>query len=490
MGVIQRQGIKSTIITYTGIFIGFLSLLVIQPQLLSPEIIGLTRILYSFSFLVSTVVPLSIVNITTRFFPRFRSPEKKHHGYFGFMLVWLAAGSLLFLPILWIFKSYFISIYTENSHLFSEYFIFVLPLTLVIASISIISNYLFSIFRPILPAFAQEVFIRLLFILIIVFYAAGYLNLNQFVYSFIGTYILQLIVLLVYVFKRGDISFRINTNIFNKKVIIEMLNYGWMVFLAGIASMAIKLLDTIVLGQFVSLALVGVYGIAAFIPTFIEAPLNALDKVANARIAYSWEKNDLENIKEIYYKSSRYLFLLGGFLFLMVTINTPHLFQFLPFEFKSGIPVVGILSLSALFNLMTGSNNAIIYTSNRFASGTIALVSITCINLVLLYLLIPPYGIIGAAWATCISSFLYNAFKYVYIWIRFKLQPFDKRTIFIAVSIALTYGTMQFVPLLENVILNIVLHSLLVTLCFTVLIWFSRSAEDLKQLLPFFKNKE
>jgi hypothetical protein len=144
MGVIQRQGIKSTIITYTGIFIGFLSLLVIQPQLLSPEIIGLTRILYSFSFLVSTVVPLSIVNITTRFFPRFRSPEKKHHGYFGFMLVWLAAGSLLFLPILWIFKSYFIAIYTENSHLFSEYFIFVLPLTLIIASISIISNYLLT----------------------------------------------------------------------------------------------------------------------------------------------------------------------------------------------------------------------------------------------------------------------------------------------------------------------------------------------------------
>ncbi len=115
--------------------------------------------------------------------------------------------------------------------------------------------------------------------------------------------------------------------------------------------------------------------------------------------------------------------------------------------------------------------------------------SITCINLVLLYMLIPPFGIIGAAWATCISSFLYNAFKYVYIWIRFKLQPFDKRTIFIALSIALTYGVTQFLPLLENVFLNIVFHSLLVTLSFTVLIWFSRAADDLKQLLPFFKNK-
>jgi O-antigen/teichoic acid export membrane protein len=103
--------------------------------------------------------------------------------------------------------------------------------------------------------------------------------------------------------------------------------------------------------------------------------------------------------------------------------------------------------------------------------------------------MIPSYGIIGAAWATCISSFLYNAFKYVYIWVRFKLQPFDKRTIFIGASIAFTYGAMQFLPLLENVFLNILLRSFLVTLSFTVLIWFSRAADDLKQLLPFFKNK-
>ena len=84
MGVIQQQGIKSTVITYAGIFIGFLSLLVIQPQFLNPEIIGLTRILYSFSFLVSTIVPLSIVNITTRFFPRFRASEKKTPWVFWF----------------------------------------------------------------------------------------------------------------------------------------------------------------------------------------------------------------------------------------------------------------------------------------------------------------------------------------------------------------------------------------------------------------------
>jgi O-antigen/teichoic acid export membrane protein len=490
MGVIQRQGIQSTIITFSGIFLGMLSLLVLQPIFLSSEEIGLTRVLFSFSFLVSTVLPMSAGNITTRYFSKFRDSHLKHHGFLGFILLFPLIGSLIALPLLFFLKDWFISLYSKESELFARYFIWIFPLSIILSLISILNNYLFSVFRPLLPALSQEVLIRFFFIVLIIIYANGFLNLSQFIATYIGTFLVQLILLLIQAIRVGHISLKPDWEFIKLPFVKEMLIYGWTVFFAGIASMAIKLLDTIVLGQFVSLSLVGIYSIAAFIPMFIEAPINALDKIANARIAYSWEKNDIENIKEIYYKSSRYLFLIGGFLFLMVSINTPHLFHFLPVVFKAGIPAVQILSLSALFNLMTGSNNAIIFTSNRFFVGTVALISITLINLLLLYILIPKWGIVGAAWATCISSFLFNAFKYMYIWVRFKLQPFDKRTLFIAVSISLSYGIAKFLPLFENVFLNIFIHSFVLTSSFTLLIWYSRTADDLKQLLPFFKNKQ
>jgi O-antigen/teichoic acid export membrane protein len=490
MGVIQRQGIKSAIITYSGILIGFVSLLVVQPNLLKPEEIGLTRILYSFSFLVSTLIPLSIGNITTRFFPRFRDKEGRNHGYFGFMLLWLGIGSLIVLPVLWIFHNYFISVYSEKSGLFANYFFLVFPLTITIALISTISNYLYSAFKPIIPAFAQEILIRVLFIGLIVIYAAGWLSLNQFVIGFIATYIMQFLVLLFYTLNSGGVSFRIDRQVFSNSVIREMLHYGWMVFLAGIASMAIKLLDTVVLGQFVSLSLVGVYGIAAFIPTFIEAPLTALDKIANARVAYSWEKNELQNIRDIYYKSAHYLFLLGGLLFLLVTINAPHLFRLLPPQFKAGIPVVSILSLGALFNLMTGSNTAIIFTSNRFATGTIALVGVTFVNLLLLYMLIPKLGLEGAAWATCSASFLFNGFKYMYIKLRFGLQPFDKRTLLISFAIVIAYGAGNSLPVFGNVFIDLIVCSSVTVLVYSLLIWYSRAADDLKELIPFFRSSK
>ena len=83
MGVIKRQGIKNTITGYIGILIGFVNLIVIQPHFLTKEELGLTRILYSFSLLVAMFVPLGIGNATIKYFPQFKDPAKKHHGFFS-----------------------------------------------------------------------------------------------------------------------------------------------------------------------------------------------------------------------------------------------------------------------------------------------------------------------------------------------------------------------------------------------------------------------
>lgn len=468
--------------------VGFISLLLVQPFFLSAEEIGLTRVLYSFSFLVSTILPFGFLNITIRYFPKFRSAEQRHHGFFGLMLLWLGIGCLVSFPLLWIFKDRIIQLYLEDSPLFSHYFFLVFPFSVVIALLSLVNNYLFSVFKPILPAFAQEVMIRVLFILLILLHFYLNWSIEWLALGFVLTYLLQLTLILVYSTRVGSISLLPDRKFLTPSLLKEMLRYGWMVFPAGVASMAIKLLDTVVLGQFVPLALVGIYGIAAFIPIFIEAPINALDKVANARIAHSWEKNDISNIQDIYYKSSRYLFILGGLLFLLVSLNAEFLFQFLPNEFLAGVPVVTILSLSALFNLMTGSNSAIIFTSDKFTVGALGLILVAVINLVLLYTLIPTLGIEGAACATCISSFAYNLFKYVYIWIKFKMQPFDKRTLFIGLSIVFTYFLVNFIPTFESEILNILVTGFSIVVIYGILIWFTRVADDLKEMIPFFKK--
>jgi O-antigen/teichoic acid export membrane protein len=49
---------------------------------------------------------------------------------------------------------------------------------------------------------------------------------------------------------------------------------------ASFASLGLKYLDSIMIAKYLPLAQVGIYTIAVFIPTVIEAPLNSLEKIA------------------------------------------------------------------------------------------------------------------------------------------------------------------------------------------------------------------
>ncbi|MBK7430409.1 MAG: hypothetical protein IPI62_05595 [Bacteroidetes bacterium] len=67
------------------------------------------------------------------------------------------------------------------------------------------------------------------------------------------------------------------------------------------------------IGKYMPLSFVGIYTVAAFIPTVIEAPLNAFDRIASAKISFAWSAGDRKQIFDIYHKSSLYMFLLADF---------------------------------------------------------------------------------------------------------------------------------------------------------------------------------
>lgn len=470
MGIIQKQGIQSGIITVTGMITAVISLFIIQPFYLSKEEIGLTRILFSTSFLISTILPLGAGNVITRYLPKFRSEKNKHNGFLVIPLLYLLIGIFIFFPLLIFYSTQISALYSKDSTLFSDYILLIFPFSLILALISVLNSYFFSLFKPLLPAFCNDVLPRLLFVFLILIYSISVIDLKLFIYLFVGIYFIQLLILIAYLIKGGLPSLNLSSTILTKSLKREILLFSGAVFFSGLSTMGIKLVDTVILGQFVSLEIVGIYSIAAFIPSFIEAPINSLEKISNARIAKSWEENDLSNIHHIYVQSSRFLFATGGLLFLLVYVNTPPFFKLLPSGFELGINAVYILSLSALFNLITGANTAIIFTSKQYRFGSFALITISVLNVLLLYFLIPPLGIDGAALASCISSFIYNFFKYIFIWKYFKIQPFDMITLKLFLIVCFIFIFFSFVTFDFNSIINIVLGSLLVAASYFLLL--------------------
>ena len=452
MGVIKKQGILNTIIVYLGIVIGFVSLLVVQPQLLSPSEVGLIRLLLSFGSLLAAVFPLGAPNINVKYLPKFYSPAHKHHGFFGLMLLFPFAGILMGLIALNFAKGWIIGLYAEKSILFVNYFYLVAPLAVLITFIYSFNAYCNAIFKTVFPSVLNDILNRTLLILIIVLYFFKFINLDQFILCFTIIYAVQGCLLLLYIFLKGSPGLFPDWKYIQEKIgLKKIIRYGLILSFTSVSSISIKFLDSVFLGK-QSLEAVGIYSVAAFIALIIETPLNSLERIANSKIAHLLTENNTEEIKKIYTTSSRYLMLLGGFLSCMVIVNINDLLLFLPEAYRSGAMVTVIVSIGAFINMATGINYPILVNSSKYIWGSVFLLILLLLSLFGNWLLIDIFemGIMGAAIAGAVSSSVYNALKYFFIWRNFKMQPFNlvsiKILFVICLSLVLGYAIPSFSP--------------------------------------------
>jgi O-antigen/teichoic acid export membrane protein len=464
MGIIQKQGIQNTIISYTGIIIGFINVLILQPIMLSPEELGLVRILYSTATLLGTIFPLGLNGVTIKFLPSFRDPQTGNKGMLGFILLLSTVFCILMFGCLFLFKDMIIQKYVANAALFVEYIYYVLPLTICIGYISLINVYFFAQFKSSFPSFMNEVYVRLLMVLIVSLYYLKLISFEWMMRWYLLIFVSQLMVLLSMVFKHEIKALKIDWHVFNKQKVKELLMFSLTMALATIASIALRNVDVLIIGMYLPLSQVAVYTISVTIAGIIEAPAAALAKIADSKISHAFATNHHEEIKEIYTKSTRILMLTGFVLFTIIAVNLSDLLKFLPNKYAEGETVILIVSLSALFNMMTGINSSIIFYSNKHKQGTLLLVVLILSSIVLNLLLIPKYGIIGAGIATSLNLLFFNLLKFMMIYYYFKLQPFGSYVWKIMASCLLAYMSCNLIE--WGQLINIFFKSLLVMLIF------------------------
>ena len=102
---------------------------------------------------------------------------------------------------------------------------------------------------------------------------------------------------------------------------------------------------------------------------------------------------------------------------------------------------------------------------------------------------IPIWGIEGAAVATCLSSFIYNAVKYFYIWKTFKLQPFDRNTLYTLLLILVCLGIDHFLPALSSPVFDILFRSSIISVVYLGGTYLLKIVPEFHRYLPFVKKE-
>ena len=79
MGVIIKESIKSSLISYFGVLIGFVNIGILQPRIITIEQIGYIGLITSYAELLAQLFSFGIPSMISKFFPWFEI-EKKFKG--------------------------------------------------------------------------------------------------------------------------------------------------------------------------------------------------------------------------------------------------------------------------------------------------------------------------------------------------------------------------------------------------------------------------
>lgn len=104
MGVIIRQSFKGTLANYLGVAIGFFTTFFVLVRYLTPEEIGLTRVILDAAVLLAGLSQLGTGSSTMRFFPYFKDEKNKDNGFFFWTLIIPLVGFVIFTLLFFLFK--------------------------------------------------------------------------------------------------------------------------------------------------------------------------------------------------------------------------------------------------------------------------------------------------------------------------------------------------------------------------------------------------
>ena len=466
MGIVQRESFRTMLISYLGLFLGYLNKGVLFVIILSTEQIGLFNLIISVGFLFAQLASLGVVNTTWKFFPFFRNERTNNYGFLKLTVLIATVGVLIAIAATVLLRDVITSYYIENSQDFIVYYYWLIPVGVANVYYLLFENYLRGLYKNVFSAFVYEIGLRLLVTILLFGLYFDWLSFHYFLILNCLAYFIPSLLLLLYLIRLKEIKQ------FNVKVTVPkrfkriVVRYGMFSYMNSLGSVIVTTLDATMIASMIGLSGAGVYTTVLFLTSALQVPFRALQKVATPFVSLYWKERKILEMKELYRTTSGVNLIIGGFLFSLVWVSRDEIFSLLPNDFQEGIYVFLYLMIGKLFDMYMGINTTILSTSKKYRIDILFTFVLIVVVFGLNYLLIPIYGIKGAAISTMIALIVYNVLRVSYVWVYFKIHPFHFKQFIVLTLLGITillgelfptWGTNRFVTLGLNSVLIFVL---------------------------------
>jgi len=195
---------------------------------------------------------------------------------------------------------------------------------------------------------------------------------------------------------------------------------------ASIAQVAIQRIDIVLLGVLAGPAPAALYTAATRFLAFGQLGGQALNQAIEAKVASLLAIGDMGGVRAVYRAATVWLMLLAWPVYLTFVGWAPELLAIFGPGYSEAAPVIVVLSVAMLLGTGVGAVDTMLVMAGRGSWTMFNASAALAVNVALNVLLIPRFGIMGAAIAWAAAIAVNNVVPAVQLGILLRLHPFGR----------------------------------------------------------------
>lgn len=478
MGIIINQSLKNMVTTYVGFGIGAVNTLFLFTYFLEKEYYGLVSFLLSAANLIWPFLVFGVHSTLIKFFTSYKTRGDQDRLLNLVLIIPAIAGLIIGLFGL-IFYNQLLEYFQGENDLVQPYVWIIFLIAMATSYFEVFFSWSKIYYKSTFGNLMKEVFHRLCISILLFAVYFKWINIEWFIYGIAFVFVGRTILMAMYAFSlhRPKFSFKFPKNL------SPVLKYSCLILLAASVATVLLDLDKVMIEHYLPIENVAIYGIAVYIATVISVPQKAMHQITNPLTAEMLNNKDKAGLKDLYEKSSLNLLIVSGLIFIWIITNVNSLYELIPDEYSISILVVLLISLVKLYDNFLGNNNSILFNSDYYRIVLGVGVVLVILAFVLNYLLIPEFGIEGAAIASFIAFAIYNTSKIFIVFKKFKIHPFTSKSFFALLLTAIFSIGFYFWDLPIYPVFNIAVKALVAGILYLMIVYNFKFSEDINQII-------
>ena len=310
MNIIVRQSFWSSIVIYVGVVLGFVNSIILFPQFLSTEQIGIVRQLISAATLLIPITTFGVTASYVKFYPNFVDDKSQKNQFFIYELTVILLSYCVVFAFLNLFYEDIRGLFTEKSRILFYYFDVFLLILFCLSISTLFESFLRARYDTVVTNVVNGVSNRILTALTLILFSLSLISFDEFINYQAVIYAFGLFILLAYANRKDKIEINLSFDRIKYKL-KEIFNFSSYAFIGSFSNIIVLNIDIIMVTSFLGLSDTGIYTTAFYIGMIIEIPRRAISQISIPFISENIKKKNFSKIEKNYKDVSIHQMLIG-----------------------------------------------------------------------------------------------------------------------------------------------------------------------------------